>query len=691
MANSSDGFCARTDAILGTIPGFAKIVDDGLLQANTKAELLANFRLVLQRCSKHNLNLSIDKLKFGQEIGFAGYIIGAEGVKPEPKKVSAISNFPRPKDLTELRGFLGLANQLGHFIPDLAHASEILRQLLKKNVAYLWLDDHQKAFDKMKEILVSSLIVKPYDPLKETHLLTDASRLKGLGYALLQKGSNDENYSLVQCGSRSLNKAEKNYAPNELECLAIVWAIKDCDYYLLGSQFRVITDHKPLLGTFSKPLGEISNARLQRFCEKLLQYSFTVTWVPGKLHLIADALSRAPIFDPPEVEDITVNLVLERTIARDPALQELYDSISEDANYQLVKDAFKSGKRLVTLPFDHPARRYKSMWDDISLRDDLLVIDDNRVIIPESYKHKVLEKLHFSHAGITKTKQLARELYYWPGMGTDIEKLIGSCEPCQLHRESQSLPIIKISNAEEPMHSVSLDLFDYDGSDHLIMCDRYSCHIWVHKLRRTVTEAITNQLKTWFYEIGFPSHIISDNGPQFRAEFKDFCKQNHIIHVTSSPYNSRSNGLAENAVKLAKQLIKKTTSVSEFRKSLLHWLSTPLANGQKSPNELFYGRRLRTTLPVLSTLPNISRPSADFPQQLKVGDRVRMQNQHNNSWDDIGIITEILPSGRSYRVTRDSGGQSVVRNHRFLKILKPAMRHGANLNPLNTRHLMFDV
>ena len=694
MANSSDGFCARTDAIFGPIPGFYKIVDDGLLQANTKQELLQNFRTVLERCKANNLNLSIDKLKFGQEISFAGYVIGKDGVKPELKKVEAISNFPRPKDLTELRGFLGLANQLGHFIPDLAHASNILRQLLKKNVAYLWLAEHQEAFDKMKSILVSSLIVKPFDPTKETHLLTDASRLKGLGYALLQKQEGDANYSLVQCGSRSLNKAEKNYAPNELECLAIAWAIKDCDYYLLGAKFHVITDHKPLLGTFNKPLGEISNARLQRFCEKLLQYTFTISWVPGKVHLIADALSRAPIFDPPEVEEITANLILTRTISKDPALQELYDCIAEDETYSKVKDAFTDGKSVEVLPFDHPARRFKQVWADISLRDDLLILNDTRVIIPDNYKDRILEKLHFSHAGITKTKQLARQLYYWPGMGGDIENLIASCEPCQLHRDSQALPVLQIAKAEEPMHSVSLDLFEYQGSDYLIMCDRFSCHIWVHKLRRTVTEAITNQLKIWFLEVGFPFHILSDNGPQFRSEFKDFCKDNHIIHVTSSPYNSRSNGLAENAVKLAKQLIKKTSSVSEFRNALLHWLSTPLANNDKSPNELFFGRVIRTTLPRLSTLPNISTPIKLFPNQFMIGDRVRMQNCINNLWDDIGTIIEILPSGRSYLVKRDSGGRSVVRNHRFLKILRPAIRqsrvHGATSPPLNKRHIMFE-
>ena len=100
---------------------------------------------------------------------------------------------------------------------------------------------------------------------------------------------------IIQCGSRSLTPAEKNYATIELECLAVTWAIHKCSYFLKGIQaFEVVTDHQPLLGTFSKHLPAIENLWLVRLREKILDYSFTISWTSGKSNIIADALSRAP-------------------------------------------------------------------------------------------------------------------------------------------------------------------------------------------------------------------------------------------------------------------------------------------------------------------------------------------------------------------------------------------------------------
>ena len=102
---------------------------------------------------------------------------------------------------------------------------------------------------------------------------------------------------MENCGSCSLTSCQKNYATIELECLAIMWAVSKCSFYLKDMpNFQVITDHKPLLGVFNKPLLELENVRLQRLCEKLIGYNFDLCWSAGKEHLIADALSRAPVF-----------------------------------------------------------------------------------------------------------------------------------------------------------------------------------------------------------------------------------------------------------------------------------------------------------------------------------------------------------------------------------------------------------
>jgi hypothetical protein len=131
-------------------------------------------------------------------------------VYPNPARTLSILQFPVPKDLSSLRGFLGLTNQLGHFLPDLAHMTVNLRLLLKKDINFLWLQQpHQEDFELICKILTSDLVVRPFDPKLKTELLTDGSKLKGLGYALLQRES-DNPPRLVQCGSCLLSPAEKN-------------------------------------------------------------------------------------------------------------------------------------------------------------------------------------------------------------------------------------------------------------------------------------------------------------------------------------------------------------------------------------------------------------------------------------------------------------------------------------------------
>ena len=133
----------------------------------------------------------------------------------------------------------------------------------------------------MKEVLTSDAIVSFFDSSLGTEVLTDASRLKVLGFAMIQRKG--QKTLLISCGSRSLTGTESGYATIELECLAIQFAIGKCRHYLLGMpHFSVMTDHKPLVGVFSHRIDETVNPRLLRMREKLTPYSFEVIWVRGK-------------------------------------------------------------------------------------------------------------------------------------------------------------------------------------------------------------------------------------------------------------------------------------------------------------------------------------------------------------------------------------------------------------------------
>lgn len=168
---------------------------------------------------------------------FAGFIVSSDGIKPDPAKMMAIQKFPSPKSLTDLRSFVGLANQLGAFVPDLHHSTVKMHELLKKTAAWLWTPEHEAEFSKARTLLTSPAFVQPFDPSLSTQLLTDASRLYGLGFALKQREKSlngKRRIRLIQCGSCALSSAQKNYATIELELNAMWFAVQKCVYYLRG-------------------------------------------------------------------------------------------------------------------------------------------------------------------------------------------------------------------------------------------------------------------------------------------------------------------------------------------------------------------------------------------------------------------------------------------------------------------------
>ena len=222
-----------------------------------------------------------------------------------------------------------------------------LRALTAKKNAFLWLPENLKDFEKVKRLLTSDMFVTHFDPSLPVTVLTDPSRLHRLGYAMGH--FIDGKFKVVACGSKSLSLTQQRYATIELVYLAVHFALNKCLFYLKGApSFNVLTDHKPLEGIFRKDMFDIDNPRLQRICEKLLEYCFTVTRVPGKSHLIADALSRAPLFAPEEIEDIaidTARVCLGK--ASSGKLDMIFDAIDADVKSRTLDSVYSKQLILV--------------------------------------------------------------------------------------------------------------------------------------------------------------------------------------------------------------------------------------------------------------------------------------------------------------------------------------------------------
>jgi hypothetical protein len=696
---SGDEYCRRGDQALSGLKGVKKIVDDILIHAPTLDELIVRTSEVLRRCQEHGITLSRQKAQHGSTVKFAGFIISSNGVSPDPDKLAAITRFPAPTNLTELRSFLGLSNQLGQFVPDLAHAAQPLRSLLKKNIAFQWLEEHQRAFENVKNILTSpnGSVLAHFNSSLPTTLLTDASRLRGLGFVLLQTNP-DGTHRLIQCGSRFLSDAETRYAVCELEALAIQWAILKCRLYLSGIKFKVITDHKPLLGIFrGSNLDAIENPRLQRILQRISGYTFDISWIAGKDHLIADALSRAPIFNPDldetqeEETDLMIITVKSASSSEDPdlAMTRISDCAKSDAEYLSVIQCLLKEKHPKDLPASHPARAFVKVWQDLSfdVKSQLLILHNHRIVVPKDCRADVLEALHRAHQGVRRTRARARELYYWPNMVNDITQIVTSCQECASLLPSQPLESLQQSTAIRPFQSVSADLFECSAKTYLVLVDRYSGWPLVHRLNKTSTSCVTRVLQEWFCEYGIPERIRTDGGPQFRSEFDLFCKEFNISHELSSPYHPQSNGHAEAAVKAMKHLLLKSTSWTEFHLNLLEWRNIPRSDGL-SPAQWLFGRQLRTPSPAhqlaYSRLEEDEFRRAELRreaqgrgaeerrgarardlQPLHPGELVWIQDQKSRKWDFQGKIINARPDGRSYLIDLD--GRTIIRNRRFLR------------------------
>jgi hypothetical protein len=377
-------------------------------------------------------------------------------------------------------------------------------------------------------------------------------------------------------------------------------------------------------------------------------------------------------------------------------LSPLFEAAASDTEYGAVRKALLEGRLPKMLPPTHPARAYSSVWPDLSLYDDgLIILDGRRIVIPDSQRSSVLELLHLPHNGQTKTKEAARQLYYWPTMNNEITLMVEKCKECRHYLPSLASEPLKQTQASGPMTQVGVDLYQLSGKHHLIMVDAFSGWIWTSRLTSLVTEAVTNQLTTWFQDWGWPNVIRSDGGPQFREGFKQFCEVHGISREdgTSSPYNSQSNGLAEAGVKQAKHLLDKcSTTGQDFKEALREYRNAPRADGF-SAAQLFLHRRQRGRLPTLPAATAVDfetsqegsairqdsrlkmkaehdKRAKDLPT-LEVGQAVALQNPLTLRWgDETGIVQSIRNSGRTYIVILDADKGIKTRNRRFLRPVK---------------------
>ncbi|EGD79431.1 hypothetical protein PTSG_12973 [Salpingoeca rosetta] len=278
LRNAPGHFQRCINTVLADVAGVSMYLDDIVIFSPTFDAHLATLRTVLERLRAVNLQLRRDKCSFIQdELEYLGHLVSKHGVKPNPAKIDAIFSMPAPKDVRELRAFLGMAGFYRRFVDKFAEIGAPLYALLRDGTEFKFGEPQQVAFRRLKAALASSPVLVYPDFARPFTLATDASGV-GLGAVLQQRQDGDGKLRPVAFISRVLNKAERKYSVTEQECLALVWAVKKFRPYLHGQRFTVVTDHRALqwLRNLKDPTG-----RLGRWALALQDMDFDVVHKPG--------------------------------------------------------------------------------------------------------------------------------------------------------------------------------------------------------------------------------------------------------------------------------------------------------------------------------------------------------------------------------------------------------------------------
>ena len=283
------------DLTLANINSVFVYIDDILIVTKgTKQEHVNKVKEIMKVLDDANLQLKAGKCIIAQEsIEWLGYKLTRTGISPVNTKSQGINERLRPTNLKQLRSFLGAVNKFNKFIPNLALISHPFRSILKKDAEWEWNEKHENAFIKINEEIKNVVELTHFKRNKEIRIICDASK-QGLG-AVLQQRQDNSNWTPICFASRFLTDFETKYSINELELLAIVWAIEHFKNYVYGVHFKVVSDHKALMSVLKPNRGNKTfSSRLTRWVDRLLPFEFEVIHAAGRTLGMADYLSRHP-------------------------------------------------------------------------------------------------------------------------------------------------------------------------------------------------------------------------------------------------------------------------------------------------------------------------------------------------------------------------------------------------------------
>ncbi len=606
LKDSASAFQKRVQETLIGIQGVEVYIDDIVVHGRDIEEHDRRLRIVFARLQNRGFRLQQEKVVIGkEEIPAFGFIISAQGIRPDPANVKPIIEAAPPSSVKETQRFLGMVNYFTEFLPDVASLAEPLRLMTRTDQQFHWGATQELAFNTIKKTLVKLTELQIYDPGLESIITTDASDI-GIGGMLSQRAP-DGAEKPVAFFSKSLTTTERNYSATEKEALAAIRACEHWENLIWGQHFTLRTDHQALRQILSSPKDRRQSSKFQRWKERLEEFEFTVEYVPGPENAAADYLSRLQ-FRAEELESSEGSQTLRIAGIR---LQHLRESTEADEELQEIRKAIESRQwRKLTLPDMDAQEGYYRNRNNLSTKEGI-VFQGRKIVAPRDLRRPIIEAIHVGHPGMVRTKANLRSTYWWPGADAQVETFIKHCEPCQRSTKSARTPTpsgVNIPAATKAGEQWGLDITGpfYNGAYLVVLIDYFSRYPEVMQTKDITSRNIIRWIKETWDKSSNPSALVTDNGPQFVSqEFTDFLADRDIHHHTTSVYNPQENGLVESFNRFLKygvQTFSKENWADQLGKLLRSYRTTP-RDDKASPAEVYYGRKIRA-----EWQPNLTKP-----------------------------------------------------------------------------------
>lgn len=517
-------------------------IDDLLITSESEEEHYKHLYIVFQKLREANLTVNLSKCKFFRDkLPFLGHILTTEGVKTDPDKMISLKDFPKPKNIRNLRAFLGICNYHRRFCPNYSQTLYPLYQLLKKGSHFHWTTEHDSAFQFIKEKIINASLLYHPDRSKEFYIQADASAI-AIGGRLFQIINNNEH--TIAFISRKLTQPEINYNTTERELLAIIYCLDKWKTLLLEAKIIILSDHKSLSFLLN---CQLLNPRLSRWYLKMMNFNFEIKYITGKSNIIADSLSRY------SYEDLDGELRKDVVIAT--------SRISIDKNVvKLLKQIKNLQERdeILSKIIQNLRINANNSQSQYLLHNNILFCKDHKedkwkISVPNIVIKELVNTYHnlYGHFGAWKTYKALAMCYTWKNMRNSVKKIVRACELCQKSKYTNQV-IAGTMKAIIPKNETELLAVDVFGplppsiagvKYVFVVLNVFTKYVKLYTIKKPTARILISKLENdYFQNVRKPASILSDNGSQFTSKiWNKFLEKQNIKNFHCSIRHPQSN------------------------------------------------------------------------------------------------------------------------------------------------------